>query len=204
MPDEYGFPPRRFNFSSVLKLSVSTARRGACSQESETERTLRLSERRTSRHLNGRKIMVSTSTTRGRRKRRWVRGVTTDSTHPPPGKFSGSATEIARTMARKDVSPRWSRVRNLDDPVLSPCGTLLQASARVTRTRSPMTHAHGNNFGRSRSSSPANRSTSLTELRRGDTNTPTASLTQPLSRSPDEGARDPHGPSQPRAPGRSR
>jgi hypothetical protein len=49
--------------------------------------------------------MVSTSTTRGRRKRRWVRGVTTDSTHPPPGTFSGSATEIGRTMARKDVSP---------------------------------------------------------------------------------------------------
>jgi len=32
--------------------------------------------------------------------------VTTDSTHPPPRTFSGSATEIARTMARKDVSPR--------------------------------------------------------------------------------------------------
>jgi Protein of unknown function (DUF3175) len=35
-----------------------------------------------------------------------VRGVTTDSTHPPPGTFSGSAAEIARTMARKAVSPR--------------------------------------------------------------------------------------------------
>lgn len=32
--------------------------------------------------------------------------MTTDSTHPPPRTFSGSATEIARTMARKDVSPR--------------------------------------------------------------------------------------------------
>jgi tRNA(adenine34) deaminase len=31
--------------------------------------------------------------------------VTTDSTHPPPGTFTGSASEIARTMARKDVSP---------------------------------------------------------------------------------------------------
>jgi hypothetical protein len=39
-------------------------------------------------------------------KRKWVRRVTTDSTHPPPGTFSGSAAEIARTMARKDVSPR--------------------------------------------------------------------------------------------------
>jgi Protein of unknown function (DUF3175) len=50
--------------------------------------------------------MPSTSTKRVKRKRRWVRGVTTDSTHPPPGTFSGSAAEIARTMARKDVSPR--------------------------------------------------------------------------------------------------
>jgi hypothetical protein len=52
--------------------------------------------------------MASTSTTaRPRpRKRKWVRGVTTDSTHPPPQTFSGSAAQIARTMARKDVSPR--------------------------------------------------------------------------------------------------
>ena len=38
-------------------------------------------------------------------KRKWVRGVKTDSTHPPPDTFRGSATDIARTMARKDVSP---------------------------------------------------------------------------------------------------
>jgi tRNA(adenine34) deaminase len=31
--------------------------------------------------------------------------VTTDSTHPPRGTFTGSAAQIARTMARKDVSP---------------------------------------------------------------------------------------------------
>jgi hypothetical protein len=37
--------------------------------------------------------------------RKWVRTVKTDSTHPPPGTFSGSAAHIARTMARKDVSP---------------------------------------------------------------------------------------------------
>jgi tRNA(adenine34) deaminase len=42
---------------------------------------------------------------RRRTTRRWVRTVTTDSTHPPPGTFAGSASEIARTMARKDVSP---------------------------------------------------------------------------------------------------
>jgi tRNA(adenine34) deaminase len=39
-------------------------------------------------------------------KRQWVRRVTTDSTHPPPRTFKGSATQIARTMARKDVSPK--------------------------------------------------------------------------------------------------
>src|SRR5437762_2743144 len=38
--------------------------------------------------------------------RRWVRRVTTDSTHPPPATFKGSAAQIARTMARKDVSPK--------------------------------------------------------------------------------------------------
>jgi tRNA(adenine34) deaminase len=38
--------------------------------------------------------------------RRWVRKVTTDSTHPPVGTFSGSADQIARTMQRKDVSPK--------------------------------------------------------------------------------------------------
>jgi hypothetical protein len=39
-------------------------------------------------------------------KRKWVRTVTTDSTHPPSRTFTGSAETIARTMARKDVSPR--------------------------------------------------------------------------------------------------
>jgi tRNA(adenine34) deaminase len=38
--------------------------------------------------------------------RRWVRTVKTDSTHPPSHTFSGSASQIARTMARKDVSPK--------------------------------------------------------------------------------------------------
>ena len=32
--------------------------------------------------------------------------MTTDSTHPPSRTFTGSAETIARTMARKDVSPR--------------------------------------------------------------------------------------------------
>jgi hypothetical protein len=39
-------------------------------------------------------------------KRKWVRSVKTDSTAPPRGTFKGSAQQIARTMARKDVSPK--------------------------------------------------------------------------------------------------
>jgi hypothetical protein len=39
-------------------------------------------------------------------KKQWVRKVTTDSTHPPSRTFTGSAETIARTMARKDVSPK--------------------------------------------------------------------------------------------------
>jgi hypothetical protein len=39
-------------------------------------------------------------------KKKWVRQVTTDSTHPPPRTFTGSASEIARKMARRDVSPK--------------------------------------------------------------------------------------------------
>src|SRR5262245_9944212 len=41
-----------------------------------------------------------------RTQRRWVTTVKTDSTHPPPRTFTGSASEIARKMARKDVSPK--------------------------------------------------------------------------------------------------
>jgi hypothetical protein len=43
---------------------------------------------------------------RKRASKRWVRRVKTDSTAPPRGTFTGSAAEIARTMARKDVSPK--------------------------------------------------------------------------------------------------
>ncbi|MGH9161862.1 MAG: DUF3175 domain-containing protein [Vicinamibacteraceae bacterium] len=39
-------------------------------------------------------------------KKRWVRTVKTDSTKPPPGTFKSSASQIAKTMARKDVSPK--------------------------------------------------------------------------------------------------
>lgn len=37
---------------------------------------------------------------------RWVKNVTTDSTHPPEGLFTKSPTEIARLLASKKVSPK--------------------------------------------------------------------------------------------------
>jgi tRNA(adenine34) deaminase len=40
------------------------------------------------------------------KKRRWVSKVTTDSTHPPKGLFTKSASTIARTLASKRVSPK--------------------------------------------------------------------------------------------------
>lgn len=42
----------------------------------------------------------------GQGKRKWVRKVKTDSTHPPPGLFTKSAATIARTLASKNVSPK--------------------------------------------------------------------------------------------------
>ena len=39
-------------------------------------------------------------------KRRWVRTVTTDSTHPPKDLFTKSAPVIARSLASKRVSPK--------------------------------------------------------------------------------------------------
>lgn len=39
-------------------------------------------------------------------KNRWVRTVTTDSTHPPKDLFTRSAPEIARSLASKKVSPK--------------------------------------------------------------------------------------------------
>lgn len=38
--------------------------------------------------------------------KRWVKDVTTDSTHPPEGLFTKSPEEIARSLASKKVSPR--------------------------------------------------------------------------------------------------
>jgi tRNA(adenine34) deaminase len=39
-------------------------------------------------------------------KRRWVAKVTTDSTHPPQGLLTKSASTIARTLASRKVSPK--------------------------------------------------------------------------------------------------
>ena len=39
-------------------------------------------------------------------KNRWVAKVKTDSTHPPAGLFTKSASTIARTLASKKVSPK--------------------------------------------------------------------------------------------------
>jgi len=38
--------------------------------------------------------------------KKWVRTVTTDSTHPPEGLFNKDAATIARTLASKKVSPK--------------------------------------------------------------------------------------------------
>jgi len=42
-------------------------------------------------------------------KRRWVKNVKTDSTHPPEGLFTKSPEEIARSLASKRVSPKGPR-----------------------------------------------------------------------------------------------
>src|SRR2546428_11904948 len=41
-----------------------------------------------------------------RKARRWVKTVTTDSTHPPAGLFTKDAATIARTLASRKVSPK--------------------------------------------------------------------------------------------------
>ena len=41
-----------------------------------------------------------------KQKKKWSAKVTTDSTHPPAGLFTKSASTIARTLASKKVSPK--------------------------------------------------------------------------------------------------
>lgn len=47
-----------------------------------------------------------TKGTKAKGKKKWVASVTTDSTHPPPGLFTKSASTIARTLGSKKVSPK--------------------------------------------------------------------------------------------------
>jgi Protein of unknown function (DUF3175) len=42
----------------------------------------------------------------GKPTKRWVKNVTTDSTHPPKGLFKRDPETIARTLASKKVSPK--------------------------------------------------------------------------------------------------
>jgi hypothetical protein len=42
----------------------------------------------------------------GKKRKRWIAKVTTDSTHPPKGLFTRSAASIARTLASRKVSPK--------------------------------------------------------------------------------------------------
>ena len=44
--------------------------------------------------------------TERRNPKRWVKTVTTDSTHPPEGLFTKDAATIARSLASKRVSPK--------------------------------------------------------------------------------------------------
>jgi tRNA(adenine34) deaminase len=39
-------------------------------------------------------------------KKRWIAGVKTVSTYPPPGLFTKGAATIARTLASREVSPK--------------------------------------------------------------------------------------------------
>ncbi len=45
-------------------------------------------------------------TQKRRDSKRWVRSVTTDSTHPPKNLYTKDAKTIAKTMASKQVSPK--------------------------------------------------------------------------------------------------
>jgi hypothetical protein len=60
-------------------------------------------EERASREAHHRGVGVAMPT---KSSKRWVANVHTDSTHPPTGLFTKSATTIARELASKRVSPK--------------------------------------------------------------------------------------------------
>jgi tRNA(adenine34) deaminase len=49
---------------------------------------------------------MNTGASRKAAKQKWVKNVTTDSTHPPHDLFTQSAPVIARSLASKKVSPK--------------------------------------------------------------------------------------------------
>ena len=49
---------------------------------------------------------MTTSSSHKTAKKKWVKNVTTDSTHPPHDLFTKSASVIARSLASKKVSPK--------------------------------------------------------------------------------------------------
>lgn len=61
-------------------------------------------KKKASRATAGKAKQGKHRTTRGKRK--WVQGVKTVSTFPPPGLFTKSAPVIARTLASPKVSPK--------------------------------------------------------------------------------------------------
>jgi tRNA(adenine34) deaminase len=69
-------------------------------------------------------------------KKRWVRTVTSDSTHPPKDLFTRSAPVIARSLASKKVSPKGpaSGMRMLTY-FINRAGKGLSASRRQTLQR---------------------------------------------------------------------
>ena len=69
-------------------------------------------------------------------KKRWVKTVTTDSTHPPKDLFTKSAPVIARSLASKKVSPKGpgSGMRMLTY-FINRAGKGLSASRRRTLER---------------------------------------------------------------------
>jgi Protein of unknown function (DUF3175) len=50
--------------------------------------------------------MANGNNAKEKSKKRWVAGVTTDATHPPPGLFTKNAAVIARSLVSKKVSPK--------------------------------------------------------------------------------------------------
>jgi tRNA(adenine34) deaminase len=50
--------------------------------------------------------LLKRKSARGPAKKKWVKTVTTDSTHPPKALFTKNAAVIARSLASKRVSPK--------------------------------------------------------------------------------------------------